>query len=84
MLLEILGWLKIVISPTLIGALIGGLLYLYYKNETGVYLGVSIAVLGLVVGVIWATNIWKKQGTMNFLSRTNASPELNKTEENNH
>lgn len=38
--------------------------------------GSSIAVIGLVIGIIWATRIWKKSGTLNFMSRINASPEL--------
>lgn len=79
--IEILGWLRIVVSPTLIGTVIGGVLYLYFKNTTGVYLGVGAVILGLIIGVIWASMTWKKQGTVNFLSKVNASPELNKDDQ---
>lgn len=81
LLLEILGWLRIVLSPTLISTVIGGVLYLYFKNTAGVYLGVGVAILGLIIGVVWASRTWKKEGTVNFLSKVNASPELNKDDQ---
>ncbi len=42
--------------------------------------GISIATLGLIIGIIWATNIWKKTGTMRFMSRIMATPELDPLE----
>jgi hypothetical protein len=74
-LIELINWLRIAISPTLIGALIGGLIYLKMGDD-GFVLGIVTTALGGIFGVLWATKIWKKQGTTNFISRIDASPEL--------
>lgn len=71
--IEIFAWLKIVISPTLIATAIGFIAYLYFKSEI---IGISITILGLALGIIWANKVWKKHGTTTFLSREMATPEL--------
>lgn len=79
---EVIGWLKIVASPLLIG--LGVAAIIYFPNPTPLMLVIAIlvAVLGLVIGILWANHIWKKYGTMRFLSRIMATPELdNKKEE---
>ncbi|MES2478520.1 MAG: hypothetical protein V4561_05510 [Bacteroidota bacterium] len=73
--IELINWLRIAISPTLIGALIGGLIYLK-MGEDGFLLSIFTTVIGGIIGMLWATKIWKKQGTTNFISRIDASPEL--------
>ncbi len=80
---EIIGWLEIMISPTLIGGIIGAGIYVYFQNLTGKIIGISIAVIGLLIGIIWATKIFKsKKGTIHFMSRISATPELdNEAEE---
>ena len=78
-LIELFGWAKIVISPTLGGALIGGIIFYNNQNETGIMIGASLTFLGFIIGIIWATSIWRKNGnTTAFLSRTYATPELDK------
>ncbi len=39
-------------------------------------IGILIAGIGLTIGITWATKTWKKTGTMQFLSRIDATPEL--------
>ncbi len=80
-LIEFFGWLKIVASPFLIGILIGGIVYYNFENRFGLIIGILLSLLGLIVGIIWATRIWKKQGTTQFLSRVIATPELDKKED---
>jgi hypothetical protein len=77
-LIEAIGWLKIVASPLIIGSLIGGAIYLLWKNETAMVIGILFALAGAITGIIWATRIWRKYGTMHFLSRLNATPDLDK------
>ena len=79
--IEILNWLRIVASPTIIGGVIGAIIYLAYPNPVMLVIGIVVAANGLVVGIIWATKVWKKTGTTNFLSRVIASPELDSKEE---
>ncbi|MEI6596102.1 MAG: hypothetical protein WCO28_11110 [Bacteroidota bacterium] len=73
---EGIGWLKIVASPLIAGAIIGALVYSFSENTVGLFVGIAITLLGLIIGIIWATRIWKKQGAMEFLSRINSSHEI--------
>jgi hypothetical protein len=75
-LTEIFGWVQIMLSPTLGGLALGGLFYLYRPDIIGIIGGTSIAIIGLVIGIIWATKVKKKYGTIWFVSRIMATPEL--------
>lgn len=75
---EIFGWIRIVLSPLLIGAGLGAIIYYNYPTWTSFIIAILLGVLGLVIGVIWATRVWDKQGTIQFLSRVDASPDLDK------
>ena len=74
------AWLQIVASPLLIGAGIGVLLYVAYPGETGKLVAICIASAGLVAGVWWANKVRKSRGTVEFMSRVIATPELDKRE----
>lgn len=78
---ETIGWLRIALSPFLIALLIGAIIYFNLHNTLGIVLGIGIAGIGLIIGIVWATRIWKKQGTNVFLSRIIATPELDNKEE---
>jgi FtsH-binding integral membrane protein len=78
--IELINWLKIVFSPLLIGVVIGIAVYINKPDTTGLYTGILIATLGLIIGVIWATYIWKKTGTTNYFSRLLGSGTLKKEE----
>jgi hypothetical protein len=75
---EILGWIKIVMSPLLLGLFLGVTSYASIAGTLGLSLGILFPVLGLGVGIVWATRVWKKEGTMQFLSKTIATPELDR------
>ena len=78
---EGIGWLQIVASPLLIGLVIGAIIYLTEPNTTRLIIGVIVATAGLVIGMIWATKQWKGKGTIWFMSRIMATPELDKPDE---
>lgn len=78
---ESIGWLQIVASPLLIGLVIGAFIYLTEPNTTRLMIGSIIATAGLIIGIIWATKQWKGKGTVWFMSRIMATPELDKPEE---
>lgn len=42
----------------------------------GKVLWVICAIIGCILGVIWASRIWRKQGTTTFLSKIIATPDL--------
>ncbi|MGL2962708.1 hypothetical protein ACSVH2_02675 [Flavobacterium sp. RSB2_4_14] len=73
---EIIGWMQIMISPSLIGLVIGFLVYYNIPNTIGFIICCSIALLGIFIGVKLATKKFKTSGTVDFVSRVHASPEL--------
>lgn len=77
---EIVGWIQIVLSPTLFGIAFGFGVYYNFPNLTGMIIGILIAVIGLIIGLIWATKKFKTTGTIHFLSRVSATPELDNVE----
>ena len=79
---EIFGWLEIAVSPALIGIILGCVIYFNVERPFGLGFGIAVAALGIVVGIIWATKVWRKRGTIRFLSRTMATPELDDKDEN--
>lgn len=81
LIIELFGWIRIVLSPTLIGFGIGAIVYYNKHDNVGLTIGITLAFSGLVIGIIWATRIWKKQGTQQFLSRVDATPDLDKLSE---
>ena len=68
-ILEIFGWLQIVVGVTLGAGLIAGIVYISCANETGKIIAIIILSIGFLAGVIWATRIWIKHGTIAWLSR---------------
>lgn len=75
-LIEIISWMKIVLSPTLIGAFIGFIVFYNMPNFEGRMIGFSLAGIGLLIGIIWACKIWKTTGTTHFIARVDASPDF--------
>ncbi len=75
-IMDIIGWLQIVASPFLIGLGIGVLIYFSNQNNTNLIIAIGLAILGLIIGIIWATKIWKTKGSMWFVSQVSATPDL--------
>ena len=73
---EIIVWIQIVISPTLICFAIGAIIYFMNPGETNLIIAICIILFGLVGGIVFANRIWKTKGTVRFISRVTASPEL--------
>ena len=73
---EVIGWLQIVASPALICSGISA--FIYFRNPTlnNLIIAICICILGVIGGILYANKIWKTKGTVWFMSRVNASPEL--------
>lgn len=78
---EVIGWLQIVISPLLLGLIIGAVIYFSNPGTIRLIFGIAVAALGLITGIIIATRAWKKKGTMHLVSRVMATPELDNLED---
>ncbi|MFM2388033.1 MAG: hypothetical protein RL660_2790 [Bacteroidota bacterium] len=72
------GWLRIVISPTLIAGFFAVMIYDFYPNQKGIIAGVIVGIIGLVIGIIWAEKVMKsKGGVSELLSKVDALSEMN-------
>jgi hypothetical protein len=67
-ILEIFGWLQIVVGVTLAAGLFALATYFIWTNGTGKITAMIIISTGFISGAIWATLIWKKHGTIAWLS----------------
>jgi ABC-type transport system involved in cytochrome c biogenesis permease subunit len=53
----------------MLAGLIALVTYLKWSNEKGKIAALTIISIGFILGAIWATRIWKKHGTIAWLSR---------------
>lgn len=75
---ELVGWLQIMLSPLFIGTALGFVVYYNLPTTFGLILWILLSVLGLIIGVVWATRKYKNSGTIRYLSNISATPELEK------
>ena len=68
-ILEIIGWFTIAIGVTLGTALIAFVVILKWSTKTGEFVAILIVSIGFILGAIWATRIWRKHGTIAWLSQ---------------
>ena len=80
-MIEVFGWLQIVASPFLIALVIAAIIYLSDPNTIRLIISMAILLTGLIVGIVIATRIWKKEGTNDFMSGIMATPELDNLDE---
>lgn len=79
---ELIGWLQIAASPFLVGLIIGAIVYFSNQTSRNLIIGIGIGLIGLVIGIILANRVYKsKKGTVWFLSRTIATPEPDRKED---
>jgi 2-oxo-4-hydroxy-4-carboxy-5-ureidoimidazoline decarboxylase len=76
-LVSVIGWLEIATSPFLIGLAAGVISWLTLGGKIGLATGLLLTGLGLASGILFAEKVRCKAGTVAFLSRIRAHPELN-------
>jgi hypothetical protein len=69
LVLELIGWVQIVFASTAIGAMIGGVFYYFMSSQEGNIIAITLIILGFILGIVWATRIWIRTGTVEWLSR---------------
>ncbi|WP_312822633.1 hypothetical protein [Epilithonimonas sp.] len=78
---EIIGWIEIFLSPFLIGLVLATIIYFSFDSIFATIISILITILGTLVGVKIAGKIYNsKEGTIHFVSRVSASPELDEEE----
>lgn len=75
--------LQIIASPLIISCGISAFIYFRNPNQKNLQFAISIMILGLVVGIIWANKMRKTKGTLWFISQVNASPDLDNLDNEN-
>ncbi len=80
-IIEIIGWLQIFASPFLIGVITAAFIYFPKPSTPRLVIAIIVAMTGLIAGIKWATSVWRKKGTIRFLSQVIATPEPDKIEE---
>ena len=60
-LTEIIGWLQIVASPLIMGLVIGFIIYLSRPDNMGLFIGVAVALVGLIIGIVWQPRFGKRK-----------------------
>lgn len=81
LIIEIFCSLQIVLSPLLMGAFIGMVVYFSDPSTTRLVFAMLIVLAGLVIGIVWAVKVSRKEGASHFMSRIMATPELDKKRE---
>lgn len=73
---EAVGWLLITLSPTGIGGFLGYVCFINLVQPLGWISFIGLPAIGFVLGATIATRQWRGKGTVHFLSRISATPEL--------
>lgn len=73
---ELIAGLQIAASPFLIGAGMGMAAFYLIDMPWNIGVCLLVSLSGLMTGLWWAVRIWKKEGTVHFMSRIIGSPEL--------
>lgn len=73
-----IGWFQIFISPFALGLIIGLVIYLLNPSWISLLIGGTVTIIGLIFGIKWANRKWKSPGTVEYMSKIIATPELDK------
>jgi len=80
-IIELFLLTRFIISPTLIGLILGFVIWGYLGGDrTAFIVGISIALIGFIIGVRWAVRVWKRGRPSDYLGATMRNPELDSDE----
>ncbi|WP_312205969.1 hypothetical protein [Epilithonimonas hominis] len=81
---EIIGWIQIFLSPFLISLVLAIIIYFSFDSEFAIIFSIIILIIGTLIGFRLANKIYhSKEGTIYFVSKIDASPELDEEENKN-
>ena len=80
-ILKLIGFAEIIASPLIFGLLIGFIIYKKLNSFKGLIIGIAVAAISLIIGIIIALKINKKRDVVEIISRVSASPDLDNLED---
>ena len=72
-IIESIFWMQIFFAPVGIGGLIA--LFIYIGNQRLLSLSITIAVVSIIIGVIYAERVRRKHGTSRYASKIIGTPD---------
>jgi hypothetical protein len=78
---DTIGWVKLFLSPFLLGLVIGGAMFLMSDNTLVRIGGVAVFILGIFVGVFVADSAKKAGGTQETIAKLNNTPDWDEMSE---
>lgn len=79
---KVIAWLQIAAPSSLLGIGIGAAIYIYQPNRLTLTVAIILCTVGIAAGAIWATKVHRWGGTVDFMSRVIATPELDSSSDN--
>ena len=76
MLVYVLFYLQIVLTPTFVIGVLGIIAFDFYDQTTAKYITIAMTGLGLIVGIFWAERIRKTIGIITFHAYLLSTPEI--------
>lgn len=76
---EGIAWIQIFLSPVIVGAVISAVIYFYNPNNLTMIIAIVIMAITVFIGAKLASSIKKDTGTVNFLSNTSSTKDLDET-----
>jgi len=67
-------WIQLFISPIGIGSLIA--LFVYLGNPQLLWLSITIVVVSIVIGIVYAERVRKKHGTSRYAAKIISTPDI--------
>ena len=80
-ILKLNAFAEIIGSPLIFGLVIGFVIYKKLNSLRGLIIGIAVAAISLIIGIIIALRINKKRDVVELVSRVSASPELDNLED---
>jgi uncharacterized membrane protein len=78
-IIEAVFFLKVFISPVLIGIVISFFIVMGLDSSVGNIIAMMVMLLSLYIGYIWASKAKKKYGSSNYYSKLNTSETIDKS-----
>ncbi|RYE55950.1 MAG: hypothetical protein EOP48_09090 [Sphingobacteriales bacterium] len=77
-----IAWLQIATPSSLLGIGLGAAIYFYQPSWLTLTVAIFLCTIGIAAGAIWATKVHRRRGTVDFMSRVIATPELDSSSDN--